>query len=448
MRRIVSLLTALTLVAAAAAGGQYLQLYLRRRWRRPVRVPASSFYPASISVRQGTPFRIAAHAPVLSRMTLRRMGAELGPVVCSVDVDPTVQPDGFEPWHGMGWGFSVRIPTDGLEPGLYLASLAPVDGSGGDWRGALIVQPREPRPLKVVCSTNTWEAYNAFGGLGNYEDRATPWPLNPLIRILREGNLRWVVGDRHVIPIVPLSHLRPNEAIDQDLRQVDGDAPIEGHLVAAEWNLLRLLEREGIPYELCSDRDLALEGAGAARALVMNTHPEYWSPEMTARLTAAIAGGARIMFFSGNNLYRGVRLADAAIHVTEQKTDGAGVARLIGAAYDAYGYGSMAPYRIERPDHWAFEGVDPGRPLGAWTAPDGSAWGASGHETDKIRPEGANATVLAVGLNAEGPAYMVISETPAGGWIFNAGSVTFTRLLGHDPALDRVAANLIRRALD
>ena len=56
-------------------------------------------------------------------------------------------------------------------------------------------------------------------------------------------------------------------------------------------------------------------------------------------------------------------------------------------------------------------------------------------------------TILAVGKNEVGPAFMVINEEH-GGWIFNASSMSFTGALQHDRVVDKIMLNLIEDATD
>jgi hypothetical protein len=72
--------------------------------------------------------------------------------------------------------------------------------------------------------------------------------------------------------------------------------------------------------------------------------------------------------------------------------------------------------------------------------------GASGWETDKLTAWSDRFELLAMGENAEGPAAMVFGDTPAGGWVFNAASVSFTSLIGVDPVIDRLVLNLVADA--
>jgi len=81
----------------------------------------------------------------------------------------------------------------------------------------------------------------------------------------------------------------------------------------------------------------------------------------------------------------------------------------------------------------------PGSPL--------AGLGASGWETDKLHSTSGEVTVLAVGTNAEGPAFMVVKPTPGGGWLFNAGSVAFTPWIAADPVIDGLVGRIVALAL-
>ena len=73
--------------------------------------------------------------------------------------------------------------------------------------------------------------------------------------------------------------------------------------------------------------------------------------------------------------------------------------------------------------------------------------GASGHETDKISPSSpSNVHLLAKGLNPDdGGAHMVYFETPSGGAVFSAGSITFPTALLCDKPCSQITANVLRR---
>jgi hypothetical protein len=64
--------------------------------------------------------------------------------------------------------------------------------------------------------------------------------------------------------------------------------------------------------------------------------------------------------------------------------------------------------------------------------------GGSGIHTQKIGIGSEQFEILAVGTNEWGPAYMVYRDTPAGGWVFNSSSATFTSCLNADPSAAKV----------
>jgi hypothetical protein len=131
---------------------------------------------------------------------------------------------------------------------------------------------------------------------------------------------------------------------------------------------------------------------------------------------------------------------------------------------------TCAPYRVLRPDHWAFAGapVPPSRLFGGGSLNQNTPFqspaydsgrlglpelldgcGASGWETDKLSPTApADAVVIAKGENRFGGADMVIRE-PAGGrgGLFSASSIVFGGCLLIDEVASRLMRNVLERAM-
>jgi hypothetical protein len=76
-----------------------------------------------------------------------------------------------------------------------------------------------------------------------------------------------------------------------------------------EYNFVRFLEREGYDVQYCTDVDLARRGALIKnhKSLLIVGHPEYWTYDMRANVTAARDAGVNLGFFSGNSVYWQVR---------------------------------------------------------------------------------------------------------------------------------------------
>lgn len=405
--------------------------------------PEPCFYTAAESVTAGEPLEVFAHCPAGGELSISRLGADRTPEppVLRTPIAPVTQLESYDRLTGFAWTSQAMATDASWRPGLYLVGLS---SRHGDFRQAVIVSSSEPADVGVVLATNTWSAYNDFGGLSNYEDNALPLPLRWFHRAARIMNASIVLGERHVIPTVPLPASRPNARINQELTDPSAD-PVQdfSHLTRAEWAVLRHLDRQGAEYNVFTDRELASDPRpSSAKLLVFAAHSEYWSNEMQGRLITFTAGGGRALFLSGNNWYRRVRMTAHGLEVVEQKTDPDHVARHLGAAYTAEGYESSAPYRVTQPEHPIF--ANTGLGLGdLFGGPGERGEGASGHETDKIRASSGAAEVLAIGCNAEGPAYLTWRDTGRGGWICNFGSVLVGPWVERCPRLGMVVDNIV-----
>lgn len=464
MEALVAWLIFLFGVIVFIAAVECIELFIRRRWHSTVRLPDPVAYTDSPSFPADATIALRIHSSQATHIRFSRCGATGYVLVHETRGPATTQSRSMHRWQGFDWQPTITLPPYTLSPGFYLIEISHANSPTVRWCMTLIVSPPAATasmpapphtPIVVVASTNTWNAYNDFGGLSNYTDRATPPPLNFFRAILMYFNLRPRVGDRHWLLAVPLPERRPNLAVHNE--HANPDARL--HLTRAESALIRFLESENAPYSIISDRDFAFSlSVAPTRLLIFNTHSEYWSEEMLARLAEFIDRGVSVAFLSGNNIYRKVQFLRDAISVIDRMTPPAEIAPLIGTYYDAAGYLTYDSYRVLDPNHWSFAGL---------SAHEGSEFGAatdkhpaaSGYETDKIRlavsprpdalsdPALFNFRTLAVGKNPEGPAFMVCRDLPNGGFVFSAGSVAFALCVEDDSVIQSLVRNLIRRAL-
>jgi hypothetical protein len=245
--------------------------------------------------------------------------------------------------------------------------------------------------------------------------------------------------------------------------------PIEGrqacHLAPAEWRLLGWLERQGQRYDLYADHQLhdGTLDLDAYQVLILSTHPEYWSEEMY-RLTKrwVYERGGRLLYLGGNGLNCKVEFLDGGrtLRCLNQWPTGfesrfhhqvESEANLLGVVYTDPGAMTSAPYEVLEPDHWVFggTGLKKGDRFGTRVLHQRYGDGASGHETDKVSASSPKSlVVLAKGLNVDdGGAHLVIYETPSGGAVFSAGSITYPTALLCDPATSAITANVLQRFL-
>src|SRR5262249_47849956 len=175
----------------------------------------------------------------------------------------------------------------------------------------LVVAPDRPRaPIAVLASTNTWNAYNPFGGRSNYilAARMIDQPIVNSLSDLPRYRLSDYGEWKSAAEFAPLSFDRP-EPVNYVPENDECTDPIEGrqacHLAPAEWRLLGWLERPGYSFDLYSDYQLH-SGAlhlDAYRILIASVHPEYWSEEMYRAVKSWVfERGGRLMYLGGNGL--------------------------------------------------------------------------------------------------------------------------------------------------
>jgi hypothetical protein len=397
-------------------------------------------YSDNISAAPGESLRLFIHAPRL-RFSLRviRHGA---PDQCVLAIDDIAgRPQNYTAdayQRGANWepGFTLEIGADWCS-GMYAARIA--DDSGASFDITFVVRKRPacaPARLAVLASTNTWQAYNRWGGASLY---------------------RYDIDDGLGKTSVCQLHLqRPNPAASMEGK--------DGHLANAEKHVLGWLDLNEPSYDLYADHDLHTDPALLLqyRTLLINTHSEYWTDEMYAGLEEFLGRGGNLIYLSGNGLFwktaiRGQQFevrCDSGQHTIVDEAGGRWrdlgrpETRVLGVRFTRAGYKSRyKPYRVITPDHWIFEST--GLRKGSLVGQSGlNMGGASGWEMDKIDPhhQPPGLVHLAKGTNARrSGADMTYFTHPGGGGVFSAGSVTFGGSLAVDAVLGQMVRNVIAR---
>jgi hypothetical protein len=405
------------------------------------------------AVTQGDSIPIYIHTTDDASLQVYRLSSKREKTSLNIPIDRIEQSNVYDHWKGFDWPPTLELDTTDLQEGLYVIELRQNSFPENTFSLPLIVSPKEAVSLALISSTNTWEAYNDFGGLSNYIDKVTPFPLR-LFHHTATHLAYWLIARSHIFPLVPLPLRRPDTKLDAELRNLSATPhePYYSHKVRAEWSLCGFLETHGIAHGLFTDRDWAFGHLPhRAKLVIFHVHSEYWSVEMVARLDQYLRQGGSVLFLSGNNIWQKVEFDQHGLTVKED-FDVHETARRIGAAFDRRGVNTAAGYRVVRSDHWVLNGLNlkDGDRFGIDTSnrayPD--LPGASGHEVDKINLASGEFTVLSIGENPGGGAFMVYRETGHGGFIFNAASILFTGGLGHDRVIEGIVKNLIGKALD
>jgi len=414
-----------------------------------------------------------------------------------------VVPDSLFVADGVNWrkSFEFQIP-DNFKPGLYSLHLQSTNQPDNNYRLTFLISTKpedygKKSNMLVLASTNTWQAYNVWGGRSRYRNFEDPIISN-LKTKLRDFAIKYfpesikdqikkLLKSQIVITqkdhpeawqFRPLSIRRPHP--NCSINQTDVLSPFTSHLAGGEWRLLAWLERENFSYDFISGFEFHQnkEISSKYKIIILSTHCEYWSKQMFEQLKNFHKNGGMILNLSGNSIYREVEFDQAgnmrcvSLRFSESAED---ESALLAVRFDMKGYQTSSPFKVKKPDHWIFKGTgleagnifseyslnkpfankknlstyDPTKP-GIKIKDKLKKDGGSGWETDKITKTAPNdVELLAKGLNPhKGGADMIIREPKDGrGIVFSASSITFGGSLLIDKVSSKIVKNLIKKAI-
>jgi hypothetical protein len=324
---------------------------------------------------------------------------------------------------GCGWGtdFRITVPTT-WQSGVYTVRLQ--SSFGTTHPVMFVVRPATPTSrLAVVIPTNTYNAYNTWGGHDQY-----------------------TVGQNGVPRTVTLR--RPSVTT-----AVTGGAVIN-HTLFSDLFLLRWMTSEGISYDVYTDLDLDATGAAwmqAYKSVVLMTHPEYFTETMRQNLVDYITAGGRVVSTGGNSIYEQVQYTPDRSAVVYRDPSGNRLlfedigqpaSDVLGVEYFPQSYMDFAPYQVLS-DHPFLAGT--GLTVGDKFGDSAYNGAASGWEVDES--PGAPGVVIATGLNPNGGADMTYTSRSGGGWVFAVGSLSFNGAVPNDPAIQQILRNVFAAAV-
>jgi hypothetical protein len=249
------------------------------------------------------------------------------------------------------WEPSLTVPTDGWPEGSYLLRL---DAETGAQRYVPITvrSARTAGKLVIKNATETWQAYNHWGGYSLYYGPGGPSDYN---------------GRAYAVSLD-----RPYDKEGANL------------FLVYERKLINLAERLGLPLAYLTSMDIAADphALDGASALISPGHDEYWSPPERAAVTAARDAGVNLAFMGANAMYRRTRLApsplgpnrlvicyktsyqldpmygkDNALVTSDWRDppDPEPESSVIGTLYE--GFPAVADYVVASPGAWVFAGT-------------------------------------------------------------------------------------------
>jgi hypothetical protein len=372
--------------------------------------------------------------------------------------------------NGCAWpvGFTFQAQS-GWKSGFYKIALTSLRGE----RAEAFFVLRAVRPtasILWVIETNTWNAYNFFGGASTYTAGGDSYSGGAarvsFLRPLPRGFISLPEHSPRMATVGVVDRTLPYAAwaAEQGLTVWTGAASW------AQWGakFATWLDREGIQVDYAANSDLqefpnVLNGY---KLMLSVGHDEYWSWPMRDAVEAFIAAGGNVAFFSGNTSYWQVRLekdlqqmvafkaavASDPVMGTAQERQNTGIwshrltrrpeNKMTGVSFARGGYARVAGvtpasaggYTIYRDKHWALQdsGLSYGDQLGA-------ALSLIGYECDGCElqlkgglpfPTGADGTPCNFEVIAIAPVALFSRENSPE-WLYPEGVMTDLELVAH-----------------
>ena len=333
------------------------------------------------------------------RVTVTRAGARREVVAEYERVEADVQPVPDDVVAaGCGWTTTLGIETTSAwRSGYYEVAIEPVAGwprgrrpPAGTDLAFFVVRPLRAsadRPL-LVLGTNTWLAYNDWGGSNLYTGSThVSWD-----RPLAAGLLAKPAGPGRRVAVTNPPDPRMNAHVGYlQLEKLSGWAGSAGWPNYEE-PFVAWAEQQGYELDLAvnADLDRAPDLLDDARLVLCVGHDEYWSAAQRDAVERHVHRGGNLLIMSGNTCFWQVRHADEGRTMIGYKSHfaddpvmgtadqhlvtsiwsdpltGRPETQLTGLTFTRGGYariGKRVPkgsggYTVHRPEHWAFEGTE------------------------------------------------------------------------------------------
>ena len=311
---------------------------------------------------------------------------------------------------GCGWPVAADVLVDPSWRSGYYEVLLTIEVDGQDRRDrAFFVLRPDPSTTKATMlwalATNTWHAYNDFGGRNLYTgatQAALRRPMAPgyLWKPAGAGQRVTVLHPPDPLMVAHVGYLRLNHL-----------SPWGGSAGWPNWELpfARWVEREGYEVDVVTNADVEehpeLLGPESPYSTYLSIgHDEYWSGPMRDAVEGFVSRSGNAVFLSGNTAFWQVRMEDPTdsgpattmvgykgrfkkdpVYGTDRQAELTSIwsdhlverpeNHMTGVSFTRGGYhriGKRVPkgsggYTVHRPDHWMFEGtgLDYGDLLGA-----------------------------------------------------------------------------------
>jgi hypothetical protein len=294
--------------------------------------------------------------------------------------------------NGCAWPTALDIPiAPDARSGFYVIELKTPSGEMAE--SYFVLRPAKPTSsILWVIETNTWNAYNVFGGASTYTSGDGGYlggaPVVSFERPLPKGFISLPASPRRLAALAPgTADVFMDWVTENDLSMWCG---------AASWSqwgakFAAWLDSEGIAVDYAANGDLQEfpDILDDYKLMLSIGHDEYWTWEMRDTVEQFIGRGGNVAFLSGNTAYWQVRIENDGRQMvaykvnvdqdpvlgTDRERHNSGIwshrltgrpeNQMTGVSFTRGGYARLAGatpasaggYTIYRANHWTLEGT-------------------------------------------------------------------------------------------
>jgi len=318
---------------------------------------------------------VSIHVSTISKrfhLQIERIGVKPTVVWRREDFPGTFYPTPDDAWEkGCRWpaAIKIKVPDDWMSGYYQITAMT----EGASYPAFVVIRTQKPTAkMLMVLATNTYNAYNSYGGASAYIKKSTG----------ASSGITGTTGEPRT------SFQRP--LMPEFLRRSNIPYFTPAGFSAWEWTMTLWLEQNGyaVDFAINSDLEFHPELLSGYRLMLSVGHDEYWSWGMRDTVESFVSGGGNVCFFSGNLMWQ-VRFEDQGNVMVCYKDDrrndpmfkqgkkqfatgcwtshdiGRPVTQLTGlspvyALFHRFRDGvprGPGGYLIYRPEHWIFEGT-------------------------------------------------------------------------------------------
>jgi hypothetical protein len=337
--------------------------------------------------------------------------------------------------EGCNWKIttSFKIKSE-WKCGLYIIK---VQSENKNYFIPFIVKNIQKTDFVIVMNTNTWEAYNTYGGASYY-------------RYFSKSNSKYgnTGNVRGGTPVV--SYNRPNGRISVEIndkiKNYGKNIKYKSHLFYGEMYLIDFIHNNNYSYSLITDMDLHNNyPIQNHKSLILNCHPEYWSSNMVNNV---VKNANNIISLGGNVSYRKININSSKM-IKNNLWNPTTLANISGSYFTDHDDNTFAPYEVVNKNSWIFNGIKIGIPYFGKTSLNNSTMenGCSGHELDKcvINKKFIIAKGTNIGKQNRRGGGDILFFTNKKTKIFSVGSIVFTGGIYTDNVVKTIVINVLNK---